>query len=74
MAEQTKDFQIGFHEGSLQTLINEKKELLKMVNIIDQIIGAHIKALKDLGVDIAAMAKEASTKPESRPLEETLNK
>ena len=52
------DEQIGFHKGSLATLTKEREELLKMVQVVEQIMQAHIKALKDLGVDLEAEAKK----------------
>jgi len=52
-----KDEQIGFHKGSLTTLAKERQELVKMVNIVDQLMQAHMKALKDLGVDLEKEAK-----------------
>jgi len=54
-----KDEQIGFHKGALSTLAKERQELLKMINIVDQLLQAHIKALKDLGVDLEKEAKKA---------------
>jgi len=50
---------IGFHKGSLATLAKEREELLKMVNIVEQLMQMHVKALKDLGVDLEAEAKKA---------------
>lgn len=47
-----KTEQVGFHKGSVSTLVKERQELVKMVSIVDQLIQMHIKALKDLGVDI----------------------
>lgn len=58
MAE-SKDEQIGFHKGSLNTLVKERQELIRMVQIVESLIQAHVKGLKDLGVDLE---KEASTK------------
>jgi len=49
--------QIGFHKGSLTTLAKERQELLRMVAITEQLIQAHLKALKDLGVDLEAEQK-----------------
>lgn len=59
MVDQNKDEQIGFHKGSLATLANERNELVKIVQITEQLMQAHIKALKDLGIDIEAEAKKA---------------
>ena len=53
-----KDEQIGFHKGALSTLAKERQELIKMINIVDQLLQAHIKALKDLGVDLEKEAKK----------------
>ena len=50
--------QIGFHKGSLATLAKEREELVKMVQTVEQIIQAHVKALKDLGIDLEAEAKK----------------
>jgi uncharacterized protein YjiS (DUF1127 family) len=60
MAEQTSQTQeqIGFHKGSLTTLAKEREELLRMVGIVEQLMQMHIKALKDLGVDIEAEARK----------------
>tara|TARA_Y100000034_G_scaffold119808_1_gene161962 strand:- start:3089 stop:3289 length:201 start_codon:yes stop_codon:yes gene_type:complete len=54
-----KDEQIGFHKGALSTLAKERQELLKMITIVDQLLQAHVKALKDLGVDLEKEAKKA---------------
>lgn len=51
--------EIGFHKGSLATLAKEREELLRIVHITEQLIQAHIKALKDLGVDLEKEAQAA---------------
>ena len=55
----TKDEQIGFHKGSLTTLIKEKQELERLLTIVNTIAQAHLKALKDLGVDVEKEAKKS---------------
>ena len=40
--------------------------MVKILQIVEQLMQAHIKALKDLGVDLEAEAKKAS---ETKPLE-----
>ena len=57
--EQTKDEQIGFHKGALTTLAKEREEFIKIVGIVEQLMQAHVKALKELGVDLEAEAKKA---------------
>jgi len=69
MPEQTKEEQIGFHKGALSTLIKERAELVRLVAIVEQLIQAHLKALKDLGVDIEAEIKKAKDK---KPIEDVL--
>lgn len=59
MTKANKDEQIGFHKGALTTLAKERMELIKMVQITEQLMQAHTKGLKDLGIDIEAEAKKA---------------
>jgi len=75
----SKDEQIGFHKGALSTLAKEREEMAKILKIVEQLMQMHVKALKELGVDLEAMAKEASKKTGSekksyKPLEEELRK
>ena len=54
-----KDEQIGFHKGALATLAKEREEMQKILSIVEQLMQMHIKALKELGVDLEKAAKEA---------------
>ena len=58
----SQDEQIGFHKGSIATLAKERQELLKVVQITEQLIQAHVKALKELGVDLEKEAKKLKKK------------
>ena len=71
MADTSKDEQVGFHKGALSTLAKEREEMLKILSIVEQLMQMHVKALKELGVDLEAMAKEASKSPtkSGKPLE-----
>lgn len=60
--QMSRDEQIGFFKGSIATLAKEREELLKMVNIVEQIIQMHNESLKKLGVDLEAQAKEFQKK------------
>tara|TARA_Y100000310_G_C20678303_1_gene814371 strand:+ start:479 stop:691 length:213 start_codon:yes stop_codon:yes gene_type:complete len=55
---------IGFHKGSLATLSKEREELLKIVSICEQLMKAHMEALKKLGVDLEAEAKKVQEAPQ----------
>ena len=48
----SKDEQVGFHKGAVNTLAGERAELVKMIGNVEAIMGAHIKRLKELGVDV----------------------
>ncbi len=62
MAKASKDEQIGFHKGALSTLAKEREEMLKILQIVEQLMQMHIKGLKDLGVDLEKAAKEVAKK------------
>ena len=53
--------QIGIHKGALSVLALEQQEFAKLLQIVQQQIDAHVKALKDLGVDLEAEAKKAQS-------------
>ncbi|MBT3405149.1 hypothetical protein HN832_04470 [archaeon] len=44
--------EIGYHKGALNTLVNERNELLKIVQITEGLMQAHMKRLEELGVKI----------------------
>ena len=47
-----KEMEIGFHQGALNTLLNERNELIKMIQQVESVMQAHIKRLEELGVKI----------------------
>ena len=53
---------IGVHKGALATLVKEREEVVKMLSIVESLMQAHIKALKDLGVDLEKEAKKEKKK------------
>ncbi|MBW3022698.1 hypothetical protein KY308_01175 [Candidatus Woesearchaeota archaeon] len=58
--EMSNEEQIGFHKGSLSTLAKERQELVRLLGIVEQLMQMHVKALKDLGIDLT---KEQGKKP-----------
>ena len=44
--------QLGFHKGSIATLVKEREELVRLLQIVNSLIQAHVKSLKDLGLDL----------------------
>lgn len=76
-SDASKDEQIGFHKGSLTTLAKEREEMLRILQIVEQLMQMHIKGLKDLGVDLERQAKDMKNSPvkkeaKSRPIEDIL--
>ncbi len=72
--EASKEEQIGFHKGALSTLAKERQEMLKILQIVEQLMQLHIKGLKDLGVDLEVQAKELEKekKKPKKPIDEML--
>ena len=60
--QMNKDEQIGFHKGSISTLAKEREELLKIVNIVEQLIQVHSESLKKLGVDLEKETRKIQEK------------
>jgi hypothetical protein len=48
----SREQEIGHHQGALTTLINERNELIKMIQNVEVVMQAHIKRLEELGVKI----------------------
>jgi len=73
--ESSKDEQIGYHKGSLTTLAKEREEMLRILQIVEQLMQMHLKSLKDLGVDLQKEAKESQKtdkKAKIKPIEDIL--
>jgi len=50
--DMSKEMEIGFHQGALNTLGNERNELIKMAQNVESIMQAHLQRLQELGVDV----------------------
>lgn len=48
----SKEEEIGYHKGALNTLSNERNELAKIIHIVDTFIQGHLKRLEELGVKV----------------------
>jgi hypothetical protein len=51
--EASKEEQIGYHKGSIQTLVNERNELIRIAQVTESLIKAHLEELRKLGVNIS---------------------
>ena len=56
--EMPREMEIGFHQGALNTLINERNEMIKMIQQIEAVMQAHIKRLEELGVKIRTSSEK----------------
>jgi hypothetical protein len=48
----SKEEEVGYHKGALNTLANERNELVKMIQIVDTFIQDNLKRLEELGVKV----------------------
>ena len=60
--QMSKEEEIGFHKGALNTLVAERNELVKMVSNVEAIMQAHLKRLEELGIKIPVQTTENKTK------------
>ena len=51
-SKMSNEEEIGFHKGSLNTLVSERNELVKMIGNVEAILQAHVSRLKELGVEV----------------------
>ena len=71
--DQEKAEKIGFHKGSLATLSKEREELIRILQIVEQLMQMHIKELKDLDVDLVNEAKKTTKRLKGKkPIEDVL--
>ena len=57
-AQPPKDEIIGYHKGSIAVLTKEREEMLRIVQITEQLLQMHMKGLADQGVDLKQFANE----------------
>jgi hypothetical protein len=60
--EMNKDEQIGFHKGAVNTLVAERNELIRLAQITESLLKAHLKALEELGVKIEQRKEKSEVK------------
>lgn len=69
----SKEEKVGFHKGSLATLSKEREELMRILQIVEQLMQMHVSELKNMGVDLAAQAKDAAKQLKGKkPIEDVL--
>jgi hypothetical protein len=54
----SKEEEIGFHKGALNTLVNERNELVKVVQNVESVMQAHVQRLEQLGVKVPVQSSK----------------
>ena len=52
----SKDEQVGFHKGAINTLIAERNELIKIIQVTEGLMQAHAQELEKLSVKLQGSA------------------
>lgn len=52
MPRMSREEQVGYHKGALESLIKERAELYRLIQIVDQLIKLHFASLQKLGVKL----------------------
>ena len=71
--EINKDEQIGFHKGSLTTLAKEREELVRILQIVEQLMQMHLRSLKEFGVDLQKQVQDSKA-VNKKPIEDILKR
>lgn len=53
-----KDEEIGFHKGAIDTLLKERFELMRLLEIVEAKLKFHIESLEKLGVKLRKELEE----------------
>jgi hypothetical protein len=56
--EMPREMEIGFHQGALNTLLNERNEMIRMIQQIESVMQAHMKRLEELGIKIKTSSEK----------------
>jgi len=56
--EMSKDEQIGFHKGSINTLMAERNEMVRIISVTENLINVHVKELEKLGIKLTEKEKD----------------
>lgn len=48
----SRDEQLGYHKGAIATLLAERNELYRLVQITESLVQAHLQELEKLGVKL----------------------
>ena len=50
----SKEERIGYHKGCINTLLGERAEMVKIVQVTEQLLQAHVAELEKLGVKVSS--------------------
>ena len=56
--QMSREVEIGFHNGAIQTLSGERMALIEMIQHVETRMQAHIKRMQELGVEFKESRKQ----------------
>ncbi len=62
----SKDEKVGYHKGALSTLAKERQELMRILEIVEQLMQLHATELQKLGVDLNSAQKKPARKSNTK--------
>lgn len=57
LPKMSKEEEIGYHKGAVNTLLNERNELMRILSVVETLAQMHFKKLEQLGVKITKTKK-----------------
>ena len=58
--------EIGKHKGAVETLLHEKKELSRILNIVNSQLQRHMQALEEAGIDTEEFINDLQQESQDR--------
>lgn len=58
--------EIGKHKGAVETLLHEKKELSRILNIVNSQLQRHMQALEEAGIDTEEFINDLQQESQER--------
>lgn len=69
--EMSEEEQIGFHKGALSVLSKEREEMTRILQVVEQLMQAHIEGLEEKGINLDEISQE-NTENEKQPIEDII--
>lgn len=60
------DEKLGYHKGALKSLVNERMELARLLQIVNSLVEKHVEALDEMGVDVEEFLEKIQQRQRER--------